>query len=94
MDNRLIMKTNLEIADTNLPHIPFHLIDDKKNVVATIYHNEEDKMYAKLFKNAPKMHEIILKVLENYAKSPLNDTILDLEMLKEITDVQNDLYSS
>lgn len=92
MDNRLIMKTNLEIADTNLPHIPFHLIDDKKNVVATIYHNEEDKMYAKLFKNAPKMHEIILKVLENYAKGHY-DTILDLGMLKEITDLQKDLYS-
>ena len=92
MDNRLIMKTNLEIADTNLPHIPFHLIDDKKNVVATIYHNEEDKMYAKLFKNAPKMHEIILKVLETYAKGHY-DTILDLGMLKEITDLQKDLYS-
>lgn len=81
---------NLIIKNSGVPHIPYHIIDDKGNVIADLFHNIESMSYARLFKNAPRMHKILWDVLENYSDSINNNSvsIKDLKILKDISELQ------
>ena len=100
MDNskqKLIMVDNdLIIKNSSVPHIPFHIIDSKGNVIADIFHNIESEKYARLFQYAPRMYDILWNVLQNYSVS-INDNSIsdkDLDVLKDILEVQADLLES
>ena len=97
MDNskqKLIMvEDDLIIKNSGVPHLPFHIVDDKGNVIADIFHNIQSVTYARLFKNAPRMHQILWDVLENYSVS-INDNSIsdkDLKILKDISELQVEL---
>jgi len=97
MDNskqKLIMvEDDLIIKNSGVPHLPFHIVDSKGNVIADIFHNIQSVTYARLFKNAPRMHQILWDVLENYSVS-INDNSIsdkDLKILKDISELQVEL---
>jgi len=90
VDNDLIIK------NSSVPHIPFHIIDSKGNVIADIFHNIESEKYARLFQYAPRMYDILWNVLQNYSVS-INDNSIsdkDLDVLKDILEVQAELLES
>ena len=83
----------LIIKNSGVPHLPFHIVDGKGNVIADIFHNIQSVTYARLFKNAPRMHQILWDVLENYSVS-INDNSIsdkDLKILKDISELQVEL---
>lgn len=90
VDNDLIIK------NSSVPHIPFHIIDSKGNVIADLFQNIESEKYARLFKNAPRMYDILWNVLQNY-KVSLNDNSIsdkDLKILTDISELQVELIES
>jgi len=100
MDNskqKLIMVENdLIIKNSSVPHIPFHIIDGKGNVIADLFQNIESEKYARLFQNAPRMYNILWNVLQNYSVS-INDNSIpdkDLDVLKDILELQAELLES
>jgi hypothetical protein len=88
-----MVEDNLIIKNTDIPHIPHHIIDDKGNVIADLFHNTDSQSYARLFKNAPRMEKILWDVLENYSVCINNNraTDKDLKILKDISELQVDL---
>jgi len=88
-----MIKDNLIIKHSGVPHLPFHIIDEQGNVIADLFHNIESVSYARLFKNAPRMHKILWDVLENYSVSINNNGLSDkdLKILKDITELQVEL---
>tara|TARA_Y100000389_G_C17419718_1_gene495985 strand:+ start:305 stop:703 length:399 start_codon:yes stop_codon:yes gene_type:complete len=88
-----MVEDDLIIKNSGVPHIPHHIIDEKGNVVADIFHNIDSQSYARLFKNAPRMQKILWDVLENYSVS-INDNNIsdkDLKILKDISELQVEL---
>ncbi len=88
-----MVEDDLIIKNSGVPHIPHHIIDEKGNVVADIFHNIDSQYYARLFKNAPRMQKILWNVLENYSVS-INDNNIsdkDLKILKDISELQVEL---
>ena len=88
-----MVEDDLIIKNSGVPHLPFHIIDDKGNVIADLFHNIQSVSYARLFKNAPRMHKILWDVLENYSVS-INDNSIsdkDLKILKDISELQVEL---
>ena len=88
-----MVEDDLIIKNSGVPHLPFHIIDKKGNVIADIFHNIQSVTYARLFKNAPRMHQILWDVLENYSVS-INDNSIsdkDLKILKDISELQVEL---
>lgn len=88
-----MVEDDLIIKNSGVPHLPFHIIDEKGNVIADIFHNIQSVTYARLFKNAPRMHQILWDVLENYSVSINNNSISDkdLKILKDISELQVEL---
>jgi len=88
-----MVEDDLIIKNSGVPHLPFHIVDSKGNVIADIFHNIQSVTYARLFKNAPRMHQILWDVLENYSVS-INDNSIsdkDLKILKDISELQVEL---
>ena len=88
-----MVKDDLIIKNSGVPHLPFHIVDEKGNVIADLFHNIQSVTYARLFKNAPRMHKILWDVLENYSVS-INDNSIsdkDLNILKDISELQVEL---
>jgi hypothetical protein len=88
-----MVEDDLIIKNSGVPHLPFHIIDEKGNVIADLFHNVQSVSYARLFKNAPRMHKILWDVLENYSCS-INDNSIsdkDLKILKDISELQVEL---
>jgi len=88
-----MVEDDLIIKNSGVPHLPFHIIDEKGNVIADLFHNVQSVSYARLFKNAPRMHRILWDVLENYSAS-INDNSIsdkDLKILKDISELQVEL---
>lgn len=88
-----MVEDDLIIKNSGIPHLPFHIIDEKGNVIADLFHNVQSVSYARLFKNAPRMHKILLDVLENYSVSINDNSIFDkdLKILKDISELQVEL---
>jgi len=88
-----MIKDNLIIKDSGIPHQPYNLIDSDGNVISTLFHNLQSPLYARLFKVAPRMQQILWDVLENYSES-INEnkvTDKDLKILKHIAEIQVEL---
>lgn len=88
-----MVEDNLIIKNSGVPHLPYHIIDSKGNVIADLFLSMEADKYARLFKNAPRMHQILWDVLKNYSVS-INDNSIsdkDLQILKDIAELQSDL---
>lgn len=88
-----MIKDNLTIKNSGVPHQPQHIIDEDGNVIASLYHNLKSELYARLFKNAPRMNKILWDVLENYSASINDDNVSDkdLKILKDISQLQVEL---
>jgi hypothetical protein len=85
-----MVEDNLLIQSSGVPHLPFHIKDEKGHVIADLLHNINSVSYARLFKNAPLMHKILWDVLENYSVSINNNSLTDndLKILKDISELQ------
>jgi len=88
-----MVEDNLIIKKSGVPHLPFNIIDENGNVIADLFHNLQSVSYARLFKNAPRMHKILWDVLANYSVSINDNTISDkdLKILKDISELQVEL---
>jgi len=88
-----MIKDNLTIKDSGIPHQPHHIVDADGNVIASLYHNFQSPLYARMFKIAPRMQKILFDVLENYSISinENNVTDKDLKILKDIAEIQAEL---
>ena len=88
-----MVEDNLKIKSSGVPHLPFHIIDDKGNVIADLFHNIDSLTYARLFKNASRMNKILWDVLENYSVWINSNTVTDrdLKILKDISELQLEL---
>ena len=63
------------------------------NVIASLYHNFQSPLYARMFRVAPRMQKILFDVLENYSISIKEDNVTDkdLKILKDIAEIQVEL---
>jgi len=84
-----MVEDNLIVKESGVPHAPFHIVDENDNVIATIHHNFKSEDYARIFKQAPRMHGLLWKFLEYFSKE---ETIIDTEILKAIAEVQIELF--
>lgn len=84
-----MVEDNLIVKESGVPHAPFHIVDENDNVIATIHHNFKSEDYASIFKLAPRMHGLLWKFLEYFSKE---ETIIDTEILKAISEVQIELF--
>ena len=84
-----MVEDNLIVKESGVPHAPFHIVDENDNVIATIHHNFKSEDYARIFKQAPRMHGLLWKFLDYFSKE---ETIIDTEILKAIAEVQIELF--
>lgn len=79
-----------KIQESNIPHTPLFITDDKDNLIATLHHTFEHDAHAELFQKAPIMKNLLWRVFDEVSKS--DDTIpLSLDLLNDISEVLTDL---
>lgn len=79
---------HIKVIETNVPHIPYNLVDCKNNHIATLSHHNNSKEFSELFAKSPELEHLLYRVLDEIVTEE-KELPISIDLLSDITKALN-----